>query len=311
MDIKQLTEEVITDLANNKSLESVSSKVQVIARLLKNDTFSKWIDQELINGYDKEDAIPEYRKAFIAGIDADYLAPRGFGALLVKRQRVPIENLGREDYEQIATVTLRQPITSLQETYRPNSNVHYSLTPFEMSKVQKVLGNVQIMQAYKVISNQDILKIINSARSKLIDLFVEFNDKIFDGDLNIHPSNKADQIQQIVINAGLLQTGDGTINVHDSNVIGGQNRDISISSDSKAQIADILRRIEQLSNEVDADRTDIAEAILTIRKELEKPAPQSRILKIGFGFIKKIASGLMDKSLETLADKGISYLTES
>lgn len=309
MDTKQLIEEVITDLANNKSLESVINKVQVIARLLKNDAFSKWIDLELINGYDEKDAIPEYRKVTIAEIKADYIVPHGFGVLHVKRQRVPIENLGKEHYEKMATIILREPITSLQDVYRRNSNVHYSLTPYEMGKVQEVLGYSQITQVYKVVSNQDILNIINKAKSKLIDLFLEFNDKIFDGGLNIPPSNQADQIQEIVINAGLVQTGDGTIYVHDSNVIGGKNRNISLSSDSKAQIADILNRIEQLSNEVDADRTDIAEAILTIREELNKPTPQPMILKMGFSFIKKIASSFMDKSMEVLADKGIGYLS--
>lgn len=39
MNIKQLIEDVITNLANNSPLESVSSKVQVISRLLKNDKF--------------------------------------------------------------------------------------------------------------------------------------------------------------------------------------------------------------------------------------------------------------------------------
>ncbi|HJA97946.1 MAG TPA: hypothetical protein H9920_09570 [Candidatus Alistipes faecavium] len=312
MDIKQLIEETITDLINNKSLESVFGKVQVIAKSLKNNTLSQWVDCELINGYGEDDVVPEYRQVHIAEIKADYIAPHGFGALqVVTSQRVPIENLGRERYEQIAIISLREPITSLQQAYKPDHDVHYSLTPFEMNEVQKVLGNRQIMQAYKVISNQDLLKIINKAKSKLIDVFMEFNDTIFNGDLNIHSSNNADRIQKIVINAGLVQTGDGTINVHESNVLGGKNQDISISSGSKAQIADILNRIEQLSNEVDEDRTDIAEAILTIREELSKPTPQSKVLKMGFSFIKKIASSFVDKSMEVLADKGISYLIES
>lgn len=308
MDIKQLIEEVLTDLANNKSLESIIYKTQVIARLLKNNTFSKWIDQELINGYDKKDAIPEDRKIYIIEVKADYIIPHGFGAFHITGQRVPIENLGKERYKQIAIITLREPITSLQQAYRPDSNLHYGLTPFEISEIQEVLKNSQILRAYKVVSNQDILKIINKTKSKLIDFFMEFNDEIFGGGLNIHSLNNTDQTQKMVINAGLVQTGNGTVNVHDSNVIGGKDQEISINSDTKTHIANILNRIEQLSNDFDEDRNDIAEAILTIRQELNKVVPQSRILKIGFEFIKKIASGFMDKSIETLADKGISYL---
>ena len=112
MDIKQLIEETITDLINNKSLESVFGKVQVIAKLLKNDTLSRWVDCELINGYGEDDAAPEYRQVHIAGIKADYITPHGFGAFHVTGQTVPIENLGRERYERIAITTLREPITS-------------------------------------------------------------------------------------------------------------------------------------------------------------------------------------------------------
>ena len=39
MNVKKLIEDVITALANNCPLDSVSSKVQVISRLLKNDRF--------------------------------------------------------------------------------------------------------------------------------------------------------------------------------------------------------------------------------------------------------------------------------
>lgn len=55
MNIKQLIEDVIINLANNSPLESVSSKVQVISRLLKNDKFKKWVDCEFVYGYKFED----------------------------------------------------------------------------------------------------------------------------------------------------------------------------------------------------------------------------------------------------------------
>lgn len=40
MDTKKLIEEVLLDLANNKSLTDVSSKIQIIVRLLGNDELS-------------------------------------------------------------------------------------------------------------------------------------------------------------------------------------------------------------------------------------------------------------------------------
>lgn len=41
INIKKLIEDVIGDLANNQPLDSVSSKVQVISRSLRNDKFIK------------------------------------------------------------------------------------------------------------------------------------------------------------------------------------------------------------------------------------------------------------------------------
>lgn len=81
MNIKQLIEDVITNLANNSPLESVSSKVQVISRLLKNDKFKKWVDCEFVYGYKFEDEIPNYRVLYIIGVQADYIAPAPGGMI--------------------------------------------------------------------------------------------------------------------------------------------------------------------------------------------------------------------------------------
>ena len=54
MDIKKLIEEVLTDLGNNKSLTDVSSKIQIIVRLLGDDKLRKWYNCEFVKGYTDE-----------------------------------------------------------------------------------------------------------------------------------------------------------------------------------------------------------------------------------------------------------------
>ena len=51
MDVKKLIEEVLIDLGNNKSLTDVSSKIQIIVRLLGDDKLRKWYNCEFVTGY--------------------------------------------------------------------------------------------------------------------------------------------------------------------------------------------------------------------------------------------------------------------
>ena len=48
MDTKKLIEEVLLDLGNNKSLKDVSTKIQIIVRLLGDDKLKEWYNNEFI-----------------------------------------------------------------------------------------------------------------------------------------------------------------------------------------------------------------------------------------------------------------------
>lgn len=60
--LKSLVDSVISDLTENKSIESILLKTQTICHYLKDEEFSTWIKHEL-NGYgDDEYPLPDYRK---------------------------------------------------------------------------------------------------------------------------------------------------------------------------------------------------------------------------------------------------------
>lgn len=60
--LKSLVDSVISDLTENKSIESILLKTQTISYYLKDYEFSTWIKHEL-NGYgDDEYPLPDYRK---------------------------------------------------------------------------------------------------------------------------------------------------------------------------------------------------------------------------------------------------------
>ena len=114
MDVKTLIEEVLIDLGNNKSLTEVSSKIQIIVRLLGDDDLKKWYQAEFVSGYKDQD-LPEYRISQAADIKADYLRPQGFGVWKVSGQSVPVANLGSEKYGEIMTVRMTDTISSIIE----------------------------------------------------------------------------------------------------------------------------------------------------------------------------------------------------
>lgn len=50
MNTKKILEDIIVDIANNVDISLYSSKLQIFARMLGNDNFLKWINQEYVYG---------------------------------------------------------------------------------------------------------------------------------------------------------------------------------------------------------------------------------------------------------------------
>ena len=114
MDTKKLIEEVLLDLGNNKSLTDVSSKIQIIVRLLGDEKLKSWYTCEFITGYNDHE-LPKYRISSAVEIKANYIVPQGFGAWTFSGQSVPVANLGLEKYKEIMTVRFYDTISVIIE----------------------------------------------------------------------------------------------------------------------------------------------------------------------------------------------------
>ena len=89
-------------------------KLQVIAKLLKNEEFKSWVHNEYINGYDEEVNVPEYRNINIISIIASFTQHQGFGRIMqYSNFEVPIINLGIQKYNEIANITIRHTVLAL------------------------------------------------------------------------------------------------------------------------------------------------------------------------------------------------------
>lgn len=312
IDLKEFIENVISDLADNKTLESVSSKVQVISRHLKNKKFRDWVDYEFVKGYPTNTSIPSYRKIFILGVRASYIAPYGFGgAIQYKNQQVPIENLGSDIYRKITEVYVRGTISTVQSAINPKDNIYLALGPHESSYIQEILEECQISSMYKVVSNQQYQNIVDQTKASLIDFLLEINDTVLNDEVNFNVMNKKEDIERVVNNtiyAGIIHTGTGAIEIDNGSIIGGQNNTVTISAETKQQLNEIIRQIETISQEIDDDRTDIADVILTIREELDSKIPRPRFLKSAFNGLKAVGSGVIIDKIIPLVDQGIELI---
>ncbi len=312
MDIKKLIEDVITALANNCTLDSVSSRVQVISRLLKNDRFRKWVDCEFVHGYKSDEETPEYRIMYIAGVRASYVAPAGFGSMVkYTNQQIPIENLGAERYKKIAKIYVWDTVSIIQNAIKPDEDIYLAVGPHESADIQEVLGHCQIMNMYKVVSSQQYQRIVDKTKATLIDFFLELNETILDNEIDFNVMTKKNDIERIVNNtiyASVVNTGEGSVAISDSTVVGGKDNQVSISSDVKQQLNNIISQIEALAQEVDDDRTDIAEAIIAVKEELNADRIHTTFLRLAFNAIKGAISGLADTGIEKLAEQAIKLL---
>lgn len=82
-------------------------------------------------------------------------------------QTVPMANLGPERFNDIMSIEFRDTISSIVEYNKHIDSISMSLTPYELSMVQRVLGNAQIQNARKQISPSSLQTIIDNVQNRI------------------------------------------------------------------------------------------------------------------------------------------------
>lgn len=314
INVKKLIEEVISDLANNESICMVSNKVQIISRLLKNRKFTDWVNSEFVNGYEDKATLPKYRKSTITGVYADFIVPHGFRMMQYKNTEIPIANLGRKNYEQITMVKIKDSLSIIQSALEgKREDIAYSLTPYEIRMIQSIMPDCQIMQIHKIVSRQFFERIIQTAKNTLIDVFMEFNDSLFNKEINFNVMNKEREIASIVnktINTGVYVEEKGTANINDSTIFGGNFNSVTFNMKAREELKVITDKIEELAHDIDFDREDLVTEIVRIRMELDNQYQQPKVIKSAFNAIKGIVIGVAANRITTLVDSALEILKQ-
>lgn len=309
MNTKKLIEEVLLDLGNNKSLKDVSTKIQIIVRLLGDDKLKEWYNNEFISGY-KGKEYPDYRITQAADIKADYLRPQGFGVWQIEGQSVPISNLGAEEYKKIMTIKFDETISAIINYSEHPQDIVVALSPYERLQVQEVLGEVQIQNAHKVISSSTFQDIINNVQSRIIDLFMDLNDTVFKGEIDMRSQSTKEEIHQVITNnftAGIIQTGNGVIDAQYSTI--SVNKDNSLSKEVISELLFLTNEIDKIIRENNEENDEIAQEIIDIRTELSEVKPKRNLLKKSFKVLAYSAASISCKTaIEKITERVIQLL---
>lgn len=303
-----MIEEVLIDLGNNKSLTEVSSKIQIIVRLLGDDDLKEWYQAEFVSGYKDQD-LPEYRISQAADIKADYLCPQGFGMWKVSGQSVPVANLGSEKYGEIMTVRMTDTISSIIEYAKHPDHIAMSLSPYERRLVQQVLGYAQIQSVHKELSPSTFQTIIDSVQGKIIEMFMDIDEKVFNGGLDIKSDRGMKEIHQVITNnitAGIYQSGNGVIDASCSTIAA--QIDNALSHEVTEQLRQLADNIESVAKDTDEELGEIAQDIVDIRDELNSRNPNRDFLKKSFKALSWGASVSCRTAIEELVKKAIKLL---
>jgi len=113
------------------------------------------------------------------------------------------------------------------------------------------------------------------------------------------------------INTSVYVADGSTANVADSTLVGGQGNNVQITNESIQKLSDIVNEIEKLADEIDADRTDIADAIISIREELSNKIPRTKFLRMAFNSIKSIGIGVIANKITPLVDSALKIIQDS
>ncbi|MBE9488635.1 MAG: hypothetical protein IMY73_05555, partial [Bacteroidetes bacterium] len=147
MDVKKLIEEVLNNLANDKPLSSVVSKVQMISLILKDVKFKEWVDCEFFNGYFKDIDVPSYRKICILGVKAQIIVSKGFGgAVQYSNILLPIDLLGKETYNLIAEIPIKDSISVIQQLLENKGKKTSAVNSAEAQCIKTLVLEGQIIE---------------------------------------------------------------------------------------------------------------------------------------------------------------------
>ena len=295
MNFKELAENILTDLMNNGSLSDILLKTKIFATKRRDDELLLWISKEL-EGYG-EGELPKYRN-LKCGLKVEVVVPfGGYGIVDFPIDMIEDDNARNS----LSFMDLNMPIAVIENLCngaKQDGTLKRKLPVFTYPYISKFI-NGDIQDAYQYATRADVSQILVSIKSTLIDFLLKVSNEE-DIDFNNFIKTKPNMI---TINAGIVNTGSGSVNAQGStNVVGDNN---TISEDSKQELLRILAQID--STVTTQSNSDYEEVSTDIKAELQKEKPNKQFLKRCFQLIPSFLTNVV----ASVTGNGITQLVES
>lgn len=306
--LKSLVDSVISDLTENKFIESILLKTQTISHYLKDEEFSTWIKHEM-NGYgDDEYPLPDYRKINCI-VKVDISQPFG---RMAKNYPFPCEYIkddkNRERMTHMAVFESLSEIELMMKDDKHGNDLTMAVPQYIVQNYMAKYVEGYILVANQHINMNNIQAVISKFKSLLLTFFLELNDKM-NWELNFDVMATKQIIKQIMvtnnINAAVVATEGSTISTGAVSVENSHIGNVAYSNEQK-EFLSVLKDIEKLVKE--SGNQNLKDSVDIVKAETQKPKWNKKLMTMGLNAIKGIANGFVVKGLMTLVEKAIVVL---
>lgn len=182
--LKEIRDEIISDTI---SLSTILRKARVLASLLKNDGFLKWVLSEL-NGYQEIKNVPRYRKLNVPST-GNFSGPFGSNA---SNLPIPTFNLPDSVKKFVEVTYIMEGVKALESLVESKEkHVVINWDPDMIALCQsKIYDNMNLYSACKRFGINSVVQILDSIRNKLLEFILQL--------LEQNPTiNSEDEIKKI------------------------------------------------------------------------------------------------------------------
>lgn len=303
IDYKSFAENVLSDLMNNGSISDILLKMKIFASKRNDKDLLQWVSKEL-DGYEDEKP-PKYR-ILNCGCKVDVFVPFRGNA----RIDFPVEMIENKPVkDRLSSLAFHTPIAEIENLCRDadKDGTISMKVPVYAYQFMTSFINGEIQDAYQYTTTAAVSQILVAVKSVLIDFLLKLGEEEnIDFGTFIKDNPK---MSNTTIIAGIVNTGNGTVNAHGStNVVGDNN---TINAENKKQILEILSKIDeivsgaQLCDEYQECKDDI-------KKELEKEVPEKNFVKRCFqaipSFLTGVGASIVANQINPLISSAIALL---
>lgn len=300
--LKQIAENIISDIMNNQPIANILLKAKIFATQKQDYVFLHWVNQEL-NGYDGN--LPDYRK-LKSGIKLDI--HRGWQ--FVSNFSYPTEYIKDKDIrERLEVFPIVVPISEVEELSKSDSDsIHMDIPAglWESHIGYCITGTIQ--RAYQYTNVSGIKNIIVAVKDIIVEYMLKYSEN---EDINfasiIECKRNEIVMNKTTYNAAIVNTGSGNINAtNTTNIVGNEN---TINAQTKEGLEEIMSQIKEI---LPSNDPELKEIVLEIESEISQLTPKKSIIKRGLqamkGLTQGITAGVIANKLPELITSALALL---